>query len=516
MGDGMNAADAVLGPALEGGAKDRTALVWRDRRLSYADCLAGVNRAGNLLRERGVAAGDRVLLLLKDRPETVFALLGAMKIGAVAIPFNIRASAADIAYVLGDSGARMLIVDADFLPRFEEARSGIEGPPQVLVAGRGPEADPDGLEAALAAAPAELESTPMSPGDMAFWLYTSGTTGTPKGAIHRHGDVLYSDAYMAETLGVGPGDVLFATSKLFFAYALGTCLFGGFRRSATTVLCDEWPGPEQVAEIVERNRPTVVFSVPALYRNLLDSGVAGRPGFAAVRHYVSAGERLPEPLWHRWREATGVEILDGMGTSETIYMILTNRPGDRRPGASGRPAPHAEVRLADADGNEVPPGTPGILWVRMGSVAAGYWRREDVSAEVFRDGWFRTGDMYVIDEDGYWIHQGRHDDMLKISGQWVSPAEIEDAVVAHTPVREAVAVGVPDSDDLTRVALFAVGPEEAFEPERLAETVRRAALDHLSPYKCPKWIRFVDRIPRTATGKAQRFKLRRQFLEQRP
>ncbi|MFI4987839.1 MAG: AMP-binding protein, partial [Alphaproteobacteria bacterium] len=330
----------------------------------------------------------------------------------------------------------------------------------------------------------------------------------PKAAVHRHKDVLNAADYLSGTLGVRHGDRLFATSKLFFAYALGNCLFGAFRLAATAILGAGWPDPETVAAVIERHRPTVVFGVPTIYRNLLASGVAGSAGFRAVRHYVSAGERLPASLWQRWQAATGVEIIDGMGTSETIYMLLTNYPGRVRPGASGEPAPGVEVRLADADGNAVPAGEAGILWARIASQAQHYWKREAASAEVFRGSWFRTGDMYRVDADGYWFHEGRHDDLLKISGQWVSPAEIEELLLAELPLRDAVVVGTRGTDDLMRLTLFALPPESGFDGPALEGRIRTLVSTRLSVYKCPKWVRFVDAIPRTATGKVRRYELR--------
>jgi acyl-coenzyme A synthetase/AMP-(fatty) acid ligase len=353
----------------------------------------------------------------------------------------------------------------------------------------------------------------MARDDMAFWIYTSGTTGSAKGAVHLQRDVLAADAYTGGVLGVGPGDVLFGTSKLFFAYTLGNCLFGSLRLGATTVLYDGWPDAKTVAETLRRYRPSVVFSVPTLYRNMLGEGVAAaEPAFRSVRHYVSAGERLPEALWHKWREATGVEILDGMGTSETIYMLLSNYPGKVRPGSSGTATPGTELKLADAEGRPVAPGEAGILWARIASRADRYWNARDKSQEAFHGPWFRTGDMYTVDEGGYWHHQGRFDDMLKISGQWVSPAEIEEVVLAATPCTDAAVVGVPDPDGLPRTALFAVPPQGGFDSGALEVLIRRVVSERLSPYKCPKWVRFVNEIPRTATGKVQRFKLRAEAL----
>lgn len=517
MPETMNAAEAVLAPALAAGRGAETALVWRRHSLSYEALAARVNRAGNALKSLGVGPDDRVLLLLKDTPDFVACYLGAIRIGAVAVALNVRLTPADLLYILRDSGARLMLIDREFLRLFEAVREAPGQATELVVddaKAAGETGAVSGLGGLIDPQDDTLEPEPRGPDDMAFWIYTSGTTGTPKAAVHGQRDVLLAERYVGETLGVGPGDLLFATSKLFFAYSLGTCLFASLRLGASTLLFDGWPDSATIAGLVARRRPTVMFSVPTMYRNLLAAGVATAETFGSLRHCVSAGERLPASLWERWREHTGIEILDGMGTSETIYMLLTNAPGAVRPGASGRPAPGAEVRLADAQGAPVADGEPGILWARIASCCSGYWRQAGASRAVFRDGWFRTGDMYRVDADGYWHHQGRADDMLKISGQWVSPAEIEEVVLAETPVRDAVVVATDDSDELTRTTLFVVGPEEGFDPDALEHRIRGVITESLSPYKCPKWIAFIDEIPRTSTGKAQRYKLRNRERQQ--
>lgn len=505
----MNAAEAVLRPALAAGHARKAALKWRSETVSYERLQDRVARAAAAIHAHGVEPEQRVALLLKDYPGFVYAYLGAMAAGAVPIAVNLRATAPDLAHVLADSRARLLILDREFMIAAHAAMEPLTQHPAVILA----EASNPRRDAWLAlidkhepvAAPMK-----MAPDDMAFWIYTSGTTGAPKAAVHVHKDVLNATDYTS-VLGLGHGDTVFATSKLFFAYSLGNAIFAPLMTGAATVLLDAWPDPATVADTIERHRPTLVFSVPTLYRNMLGEGVARAPAFRQVRHYVSAGERLPVELWRRWKEATGVEILDGMGTSETIYMLLTNRPGATRLGSSGRPALGVECKLADALGNAVPPGEPGILWAKIASRADRYWNAQAKSQEAFQGAWFRTGDMYVVDSDGYWHHQGRADDMLKISGQWVSPGEIEDAALAHAGVKDACAVGLPDADGLPRVALFVVPPQSGADETALAENIRTALKAHLSPYKIPKWIKPVPEIPRTATGKAQRYVLRQKY-----
>jgi benzoate-CoA ligase len=505
----VNAAEAVLRPALAAGHARKAALKWREETIVYEELYERMLRAAAVIKAHGVEAEQRVALMLKDYPGLVQAYLGAMAAGAVPVAVNLRATAADLAHVLADSRARFLVLDREFMITAQAALERVSPRPAVILAEAG-NPHRDAWMALIGKHEPLAAPVPMSRDDMAFWIYTSGTTGAPKAAVHLHKDVLNATDY-TDVLGLGPGDTVFATSKLFFAYALGNAMFAALQKGATTVLLDRWPDLDAVAGVIEKHKPTLVFSVPTLYRNMLERGVAAAPAFRQVRHYVSAGERLPEALWRRWKEATGVSILDGMGTSETIYMMLTNRPDATKPGSSGQPVPGVECKLADALGNPVPAGEPGILWAKIASRADRYWNAQAKSREAFPGAWFRSGDMYTVDAEGYWHHQGRADDMLKISGQWVSPGEIEDAALAHAGVKDACAVGLPDTDGLPRVALFVVPPQSGANEVALAENIRAALKAHLSPYKIPKWIKAVPEIPRTATGKAQRFVLRQQY-----
>ncbi len=495
----MNATDFLLAsPADRAG---RPAFLWRDQTLTYGVLEVETARAAHALALFGLHAGERVLLLLKDAPILVCAYLGAMKMGAVAVALNPRLTPEDLAHVVNDSGARLVLCDQDSRAVAEAALAVLGGAVRIVLAG----ARNAPFEAAMASQPARHDSAPTTADDMAFWVYTSGTTGRLKAAVHRHRDVAAADLYPREILGVAPGDILYATSKLFFAYALGTILFGTLRLSATAALNDAPSDPTTVAAAMARHRPTIMFSVPTLYRGLLAAGVTEGMAFRRVRHYVSAGERLSPALHEQWLARTGVSILDGMGASETIYMLLTNRAGRIRPGASGVPAPGAEVKLADADGNPVVPGEPGILWARMESCAARYWNQPEASARAFRDGWFATGDLYRVDADGFWHHEGRADDLLKVAGQWVSPAEVEEVALSVAGVRDAALVGRPDANGLTRTILYVVLASGA---DGALEALRAVLPERLMSHKVPRDIRVVDAVPRTATGKLQRYKLR--------
>ena len=495
----MNATDFLLASAAD--RVGRPAFLWRDRTLTYGALETETDRAAHALAAFGLRAGERVLFLLKDTPTLVCAYLGAMKMGAVAVALNPRLTAEDLAHVAADSGARLVLCDQDSRAVAEATVSALGGTARIVMAG----ALDAPFETAMSSQPAHHDSAPTMEGDMAFWVYTSGTTGRLKAAVHCHRDVMASDLYPREILGVGPADILYATSKLFFAYALGTILFGTLRLSAAAVLNDAPSDPTTVAAVVARHRPTIMFSVPTLYRGLLAAGVTEGTAFRRVRHYVSAGERLSPALYDQWLARTGVSILDGMGASETIYMLLTNGAGRIRPGASGLPAPGAEVKLADAVGNPVAVGEPGILWARIESCATHYWNQPAASSRAFRDGWFATGDLYRVDADGFWHHEGRADDLLKVAGQWVSPTEVEEVALSVAGVRDAALVGRVDENGLVRTTLYVVLMGDA--DEALA-ALRAVLAERLMSHKVPRDIRVVDAVPRTVTGKLQRYKLR--------
>lgn len=486
----LNAAQAILAPALAAGAERRPALIAPGETLSYGALEAGVARAAGLLAAEGLCRGERALLLLDDSPAFVLAYLGALRLGALPVAFNPGAVEEDIEFALRDSAPKVIVAE----PRVCRMA---EGGARLLEAGA--------FRARLAeTAPAPVADTRS--GEAAFLVYTSGSTGALKAAIHRHRSVLPTDRYLRETLGLGPEDRIHATSRLFFAYALGTALFGTLRLGAAAVLDPAWPSPEGLIEILCRARPDVVFSVPSFYRRALAEGVGGDAALAGVHVYVSAGEALPASVGARWRDAVGRELLEGMGTSETICMLLANAPGAAWPDCAGRPAPGAELRLLDEAGAEVAAGAPGQLWARIDSLAAGYWNRPEETARAFQDGWFRTGDLFEVRADGGWRHVGRSDDMFKVSGQWISPAEVEQAVGTGAGLQDCALVGLPDADGLPVPVLFAV--LGAGSDRTAAEAAVREAAAGLPGYKRPKTVRFVAEIPRTATGKVRRFRLR--------
>jgi len=507
----MNACDELLRPKLNDGRGHAHALIYRDTAYTYDDLGAMVNRFGHALLRAGIDRGDRVLLLLKDSPDFVACYLAAMKVGSVPVAVNTRCAPKDLRFALDDTGCRVIFIDLEFLDIYTHAITGRDRPAPVLVVRGADVAIPAPaitLAAFRAGQPDRLVSTPMSPDDMAYWIYTSGTTGTPKAAVHLHRDVLLGDRHMGEILGVKPGDKVYSSSKLFFAFALGHCLLGGLRVGATLILHDGWPDSATVADTVAHYRPDFVFSVPTVYRNLLRDGRAETGAFDSVRCFVSAGEKLPATLFERWRVATGKPILEGIGATETIFLTIANTPAAYRAGSTGRPQPGVGIRLLDEHEEPVTePGRSGLLWVRIGSLCSGYWNQPEKTRASFDDGWYCTGDAFSFDADGWWYHLGRGDDLLKISGQWVSPIEIEDCALGTPGVIDAAVVGVPNSDGLVRLAMFIV-PTDFDARDDLATRLQDRIKSQLSIYKCPRNITFVDEIPRTATGKVQRFRLR--------
>jgi benzoate-CoA ligase len=505
----MNAADEIIGRPLAQGLGERTAILCGDRSISFSELNAEVNRCGNALRACGVARGDRILFLMDDSPELVAAYLGTLRIGAVAVALNVRLAPRDLRYVIEDSGCKAIFVDAHFIDLYENAAETLDAPPLVVVAGGTAQPPRTTLANLLAGQSDRLDSVRVDPEEVGFWLYSSGTTGKPKAVMHPHRSVLVADHLEREYLGVRPGDRVFTTSKIFFGFALGHSLMGGLQCGATIILSPAWPEPGLIISTVELHRPTVLFSTPVMYRNLLREGAPAKPAFREIRHFVSAGEKLPESLYDDWLELSGKPILDCVGASETIFLFLVNPPDASRGGASGRRVPWAEVRLVDEDGRDIVEAeTPGQIAIRTSCQFVGYWKQPELSARTLRDGWYYPGDMFRFDAEGYWYHMGRADDMLKISGQWVSPAEIEACALTVPGVAEAAVVGFPNEDGLTRIALFVIARDPEADPEPLTEALLQTFKSTLSIYKCPRTIRFVAELPRTATGKMQRFRLR--------
>jgi benzoate-CoA ligase family protein len=499
-----NAVTAFLDDTIGGGAGDRTALVTPSGTVTYRELLALVARTGNALRGLGVEPEQRVALLLPDGLEWAATFLGALRIGAVAVPLNTRLRPSEWVTLLRDSRARVLVADAALLAELRPVLVDTPHLRAVVTTGDGPA----GLAGLLAAAAPVCDPEPVSGDDTAFWLYTSGTTGGPKAAIHVHRSLLACRHYGIDVLQASEADRVFATSKLFFAYALGHALLIPLYVGARAYLDPAWPEPASVMEVLRTFAPTLFFSVPTFYGRLLRADLPP-DAFRSVRACVSAGERLPPELYFAWRKRFGVELLDGLGATETIFMVLANRPGRSRAGSAGQPVPGTEVRLIDGAGRPAADGVPGILHVRTPSVCCGYWNRLDVSRQAFAGEWFRTGDLLTRDADGFYYHDGREDDRFKVAGLWVTPTEVENALRAHPEVLEAGVVGAVVDGGLTKVVAFVV-PRGA----RSGDALSAALAAHLAPllpsHQRPHDIHVVDQLPRTVTGKLQRYVLREQ------
>jgi 3-hydroxybenzoate/4-hydroxybenzoate---CoA ligase len=505
----MNAADLLLAPGLSASAGENPAILSDDVCVSYNQLEAAACRAAHALATLGVEVGDRVLIMADDRPEFFYAYLGAMKIGAVPVALNLRFSVANLTYIVADSACKLILADTKFVELFRQTTSDETAPARVVLDKEFP---------ALMDKQADtFQSRLLLPDDMAFWMYTSGTTGKPKAVVHCLRSIPSVERYLGPVFGVGPGSKIFCTSKLFFAFSIGHTLLAGLRLGASIVLHAGWPSSQSIAEVIERHRPSVVFSVPTLYGTLLKDGLTSGPGFESVSHFISAGEHLPKTLFNKWMAVTGNPILQGIGATEVLIMFIGNSPQDFLPGATGKPYPGTEVKLVGENGDVIKEtGIPGVLWVRCGSLAREYWHQEEKTRAAFKDGWYVTGDVFFVDDGGFYHYQGRDDDMLKISGQWVSPAEIEGHVLTNPQVSEAAVIGVEDASGLVRLGLCLVPRGRKTDHAALEAELIGALAEKLSIYKCPRRFIFLDEMPRTSTGKIQRFKLRQlavDFLE---
>ena len=504
-----NATSHFVDRHLTEGRGAKTAFIDDQGSYTYAELARRSNRAGNLLRSLGLQLEQRVMLCLLDSIDFPAMFWGAIKTGVVPIPVNTLLTTQDYDFMLRDSRATALVVSDALLEKFRPILSGQPFLKNVLVAGKAP-AGTESLTALMAKAGDALEPAPTTCDDVAFWLYSSGSTGTPKGAMHLQSDLVNTAVlYGQNVLGLRGSDVVFSAAKLFFAYGLGNAMTFPLHAGATAVLMAERPTPDSVMRVLKTHNPTVFYGVPTLYAAMLaDPNVDRSKGSNRLRHCVSAGEALPEDIAKRWVERFGVDILDGLGSTEMLHIFLSNRPGDVRYGTSGKAVPGYQLRVVDEDGRDVPPGEIGELLVSGPSAAIAYWNNRVKSVATFQGPWTRTGDKYVRGADGYYRYSGRSDDMLKVGGIWVSPFEVESALLAHPKVLEAAVVGQEDADELVKPKAFIVLKAGNAGGAAVADELKAFVKDRLAPYKYPRWIEFVDSLPKTATGKIQRFKLR--------
>ena len=465
--------------------------------VTYAQLAERVERAANALRALGIEREQRIAIAMLDCADWAALFLGAIKAGIVPVALNTLLTPADYDYQLRDSRAQALFVSEPLLRNFENVKL-----KHVIPHAR--------LRELLAAAAPQAEAAPTTRDDMCFWLYSSGSTGAPKGTVHLHSHLIATaELYARPILGIRESDVVFSAAKLFFAYGLGNALTFPLAVGATTVLMAERPTPEAIFKRLVEQKPTVFYGVPTLYAALLASPAFPQKEKLRLRICTSAGEALPEGLGKRWTERTGVEILDGIGSTEMLHIFISNRPGEVRYGTTGKPVPGYSVRLVDDNGNVIAkPGELGELQISGPSAAIMYWNQRERTKNTFQGPWTRSGDKYSFDKDGYYTYGGRSDDMLKVGGIYVSPVEVEAALITHDAVLEAAVVGVEDEQKLVKPKAYVVLKPGNTADDNLRVELQRHVKDRLAPYKYPRWIEFMSELPKTATGKIQRFKLR--------
>ncbi len=516
----FNAADYFIDRIIRQGRGHKTALYYRNKKYTYNDLQKMVNKTANALVDLGVRIEDRVLLLLLDTPEFYACFWGAMRIGAVPVPCNTMMTPDDYEYFLNDSRAKVLICNESLVPVVYEVTGDLPYLRDLIVVEEGGGARLPFTQK-YRRAPSTCKSAPTTPDDVGFWLYSSGSTGFPKGTIHSQYDMVVSaENYAQGVLEMSEDDKTLSAARLFFGYGLGNSNYFPLSVGASAVIYPDRPTPELVYSLLEKHRPTLFFGVPTLYASMLDyaakmDDVNGREidpnaehELSSVRLCVSAGEALPTDIYHRWKERYGVEILDGIGSTEMLHIFLTNRPGEIKPGSTGKPVPGYEIRLVDDAGGEVPPGEIGTLHVKGLSAAQLYWRKREKTRQTMVGEWMNTGDKFHRDEEGfYWCH-GRGDDMLKVGGIWVSPIEVERSLTEHEDVLECAVVGHADKEGLIKPKAFVVLTDRSKARDELAEKLKAFVRDRLAKYKYPRWIEFVDELPKTPTGKIVRHKLR--------
>lgn len=507
--DQFNVAVELVDKNLELGRGDKVAIYYQDQTFTYGQVFRLVNKVGNALKSLGVERENRVLLLMLDSPELVASFFGAIKMGAVPIPTNTILKAQDYVYFLNDSRAKVAVVSEALVGSIEAIRQELHYLKHLVVVGQ---AGPNQIAFAdlIEAASDELVPADTHKDEPAFWLYSSGSTGFPKGAVHLHHDMIVSaDLYAKPILNIQEDDICYSVAKLFFAYGLGNALYFPFRVGASTVLVPEQPKPETVFATVRRYKPTLFYGVPTSYASLLQAAAhVPDVDMSSIRLCTSAGESLPKAVYEAWRNKFNLVILDGIGSTEIAHIFITNRLGEVKPGSTGKPVPGYEAKLVDPEGNPVPRGEIGTLLVKGDSICAYYWNKHEKSKQSILGPWINTGDKFLIDEEGFFWYVGRADDMIKPGGIWVSPVEVENTIMDHPAVLECAVIGVQGSDQLEKPKAYIVLKEGYSASVELETEIQQFVKSRIAPYKFPRWIEFIEELPKTASGKTLRYKLR--------
>jgi 4-hydroxybenzoate-CoA ligase len=516
----FNGADYFVDRNIRQGRGHRVAVYTENRKYTYNDIQKMVNKTANAMLDLGLRIDERIILLMLDVPQFYAIFWGAMKIGAIPIPVNTMLTPEDYEYYLNDSRARVLAVSEELLPVIHQIRGDLYYLRDLIVISE-KEGAHIPFRQKYKRAPALIKPAITTRDDVGFWLYSSGSTGPPKGAIHSQYDIVVTSRdYARGVLRITENDICFSAARLFFAYGLGNGMYFPMSVGASAVLSPYRPTPEVIFRYLKQFRPTLFFGIPTLYGQMLEykarqdreRGIQPDPDtdheLSSVRLCISAGEALPPDIYFRWKQRFGVDILDGIGSTEMLHIFLSNQSGSIRPGSTGKPVPGYELKLMDEDGREVPQGEIGTLMVRGDSAAQFYWRRREKTRKTMQGEWINTGDKYYMDKEGYYWCAGRSDDMLKVGGIWVSPVEVENCLVEHRAVLESAIVGRKDDQGLIKPKAFVVLREGISPSEALAEELKEWVQERLAKYKYPRWIDFIPELPKSATGKIQRFRLR--------